>query len=82
MYTKWRSGAALMALALAAEAGAQLPRRLAVVEPFDFAQESLGERDLRVGVDEGLLIDPSHAFHVADIERVPRLRGGRLWAPQ
>src|ERR1700731_3471989 len=29
-----------------------------------------GEGDLRVGVDEGLLIDASDALHVADVERV------------
>jgi hypothetical protein len=36
--------------------------RLTVVE--------LGESDLRVGIDEGLLIDAPDAFHVADVERV------------
>ena len=37
-------------------------RRLAIVE--------LGEGDLSVGVDEGLLVDPPNPFQVADIERV------------
>src|SRR5271166_3459387 len=37
-------------------------RRLSVVE--------LGEGDFRVGIDEGLLIDASHALHIADIEGV------------
>jgi len=37
-------------------------RGLAVVE--------LGEGDLRVGVDEGLLVDPSHPFQRADVEGV------------
>ena len=39
-------------------------RRLAVVE--------LGEGDLGVGVDEGLLVDPSHPLQRADIEGVLR----------
>ena len=37
-------------------------RRLAVVE--------LGEADLRVGVDEGLLVDPPHPLHDAHVEGV------------
>ena len=37
-------------------------RRLAIVE--------LGEGDLGVGVDEGLLVDTAHTLHVADVEGV------------
>src|SRR5215813_14880700 len=37
-------------------------RRLAIVE--------LGESDLGVGVDEGLLINAPHSLEIADIERV------------
>ena len=37
-------------------------RRLAIIE--------LGEGDLGVGVDEGLLVDPPDPFQVADIEGV------------
>jgi hypothetical protein len=42
----------------------------------------LGECHLRVGVDEGLLVDPADPLERADIEGVPGLRRGRLCAPQ
>src|SRR6201982_44431 len=41
-------------------------RRLAVVE--------LGEGDLGVGVDKGLLVDAPDPLHVADVERYPEPR--------
>ncbi len=37
-------------------------RRLAIIK--------LGEGDLGVGVDEGLLANPPHSLQVADIERI------------
>ena len=37
-------------------------RCLAIIE--------LGEGNLGVGVDEGLLVDPPHALQIADVERV------------
>jgi hypothetical protein len=39
-------------------------RRLAVIK--------LGKPDLGIGVDEGLLVDPAHAFEVADVKGVLR----------
>jgi hypothetical protein len=37
-------------------------RRLAIIE--------LGEGNLGVGVDEGLLVDPPHTLQIADVERI------------
>src|SRR3974377_1255213 len=37
-------------------------RRLAIVQ--------LGASDLGVGIDEGLLVDPTNALQIADIERI------------
>ncbi len=37
-------------------------RCLAIIE--------LGEGNLGVGVDEGLLVDPPHALEIADVERI------------
>jgi len=37
-------------------------RRLAIVQ--------LGARDLRIGIDERLLVDPADALEIADIERI------------
>jgi hypothetical protein len=47
-------------------------RGLAVVE--------LGEGHLRIGVDEGLLVDPTHALERADGEGVLRAAGARALA--
>ena len=43
-----------------------------------FAVIQLGKRHLAVGVDKGLLVDPSHALHGADVEGI--LRPAVAWA--
>jgi hypothetical protein len=47
-------------------------RRLAIVE--------LGTGDLGVGIDEGLLVDASHALHVADVEAILGAAIARMFA--
>jgi hypothetical protein len=47
-------------------------RRLAIVE--------LGEADLGVGVDEGLLVDAADALQRADVERILRAAIARAFA--
>ena len=47
-------------------------RRLAIVE--------LGEANLGIGVDEGLLVDAPHAFERADVEGVLRPAIARMLA--
>ena len=44
-------------------------RRLAIVK--------LGKGDLRAVVDEGLLLDPSYALHVADVDGCAERRSSR-----
>ena len=68
--THWTGGAMAEAVGVSVSSVHGGDRRLAVIE--------LGEGNLGVGVDEGLLVDASDALHVADVERV--LGAAIAWA--